>query len=82
MYIANIASCSVLSDDGSLIPNDWYAEGKTFEDLKDSYTTNYSNYMGADGFYFPSHKTHDFSNFEELRDVKKVWIKNSRWNIL
>ncbi|WP_047115509.1 hypothetical protein [Brachyspira hyodysenteriae] len=74
MYIANIASCSVLSDDGSLIPNDWYAEGKTFEDLKEFYTNNYSNHMGADGFYFPSHKTQIFK-FEELRDVKKVWIK-------
>ncbi|MDA0080742.1 hypothetical protein [Brachyspira hyodysenteriae] len=54
MYIANIASCSVPANDGALIPNEWYVEGKSFDDLKEFYTNSYLNHMITDGFYFPS----------------------------
>ncbi|KLI22717.1 hypothetical protein A9X77_12700 [Brachyspira hyodysenteriae] len=74
MYIANIVSCSVPANDGSLIPNDWYVEGKTFDDLKEFYTNSYLNHMVADGFYFPHHKT-QILKFDDLNNAKKVWIR-------
>ena len=71
MFLIQISSCSVPANDDSLIPIDWYEEGKTFEDVKQLY--NIDPYNG-DLFGSPSHPERPFK-FQKLDGLEKVWIQ-------
>lgn len=65
MYI-QIAGCVVPANDSSLIPDYWYKEGKSFEDVVKTYNSN-RQYADLSYNYFDTSKT---------PDVKKIWIKS------
>ena len=71
MFLIQIAACSTPENDDSLIPLDWYEEGKTFEDVKELY--NIQQYLG-DLFATSSHANRPFK-FKKLDGLEKVWIK-------
>ena len=73
LFLLQIADCSVPANDNSLIPNEWYEDGKTFEDVKKTYNDNPLN---ADNFSTGWAKDRPFKNSNiKSSDLKKVWIK-------
>ena len=73
LFLLQIAGCSVPANDDSLIPNEWYENGKTFEDVKKTYNDNPLN---ADNFSTGWAKDKLFENSNiKSSDLKKVWIK-------
>ena len=73
LFLLQIAGCSVPANDDSLIPNEWYEDGKTFEDVKKTYNDNPLN---ADNFSTGWVKDKPFKNSNiKSSDLKKVWIK-------
>ena len=73
LILLQIAGCSVPANDDSLIPKEWYENGKTFEDVKKTY--NY-NPLNADDFSTGWAKDKPFENSNiKSSDLKKVWIK-------
>ena len=73
LFLLQIAGCSVPANDDSLIPNEWYEDGKTFEDVKKIYNDNPLN---ADDFSTGWAKDKPFENSNiKSSDLKKVWIK-------
>ena len=73
LFLLQIAGCSVPANDDSLIPNEWYEDGKTFEDVKKTYNDNPLN---ADNFSTGWKKDRPFKNSNiKSSDLKKVWIK-------
>ena len=73
LFLLQIAGCSVPANDDSLIPNEWYEDGKTFEDVKKTYNDNPLN---ADNFSTGWAKDRPFKNSNiKSSDLKKVWIK-------
>ena len=71
MFLLQISSCAVPSNDNSMIPIDWYEEDKTFEDVKELY--NIEQYL-ADSFGSPYAPDRPFK-FKKLDGLEKVWIK-------
>ena len=61
-----IAGCVVPANDYSLIPDYWYKEGKSFDDVVKTYNSN-KTFADLSYNYFDTSKT---------PDVKKVWIKS------
>ena len=72
LILLQIAACSVPANDGALIPNEWYENGRTFEDVKKTYNDNPLN---ADNFTVGWQKNAPFPHGVELPHLKKVWIK-------
>ena len=73
LFLLQIAGCSVPANDDSLIPNEWYEDGKTFEDVKKTYNDNPLN---ADNFSTGWVKDKPFENRNiKSSYLKKVWIK-------
>ena len=73
LFLLQIAGCSVPANDDSLIPKEWYKNGKTFEDVKKTYNDNPLN---ADNFSTGCAKDRPFKNSNiKSSDLKKVWIK-------
>ena len=73
LILLQIAGCSVPANDDSLIPKEWYEDGKTFEDVKKTYNDNPLN---ADDFSTGWAKDKPFENSNiKSSDLKKVWIK-------
>ena len=73
LFLLQIAGCSVPANDNSLIPKEWYEDGKTFEDVKKTYNDNPLN---ADNFSTGWAKDKPFENSNiKSSDLKKVWIK-------
>ena len=73
LFLLQIAGCSVPANDDSLIPNEWYEDGKTFEDVKKTYNDNPLN---ADNFSTGWVKGRPFKNSNiKSSDLEKVWIK-------
>ena len=73
LFLLQIAGCSVPANDDSLIPKEWYKNGKTFEDVKKTYNDNPLN---ADDFSTGWAKDKPFENSNiKSSDLKKVWIK-------
>ena len=73
LFLLQIAGCSVPANDDSLIPNEWYEDGKTFEDVKKTYN---DNPLDADNFSTGWKKGRPFKNSNiKSSDLKKVWIK-------
>ena len=73
LFLLQIAGCSVPANDDSLIPKEWYEDGKTFEDVKKTYNDNPLN---ADDFSTGWAKDKPFENSNiKSSDLKKVWIK-------
>ena len=73
LFLLQIAGCSVPANDDSLIPNEWYEDGKTFEDVKKTYNDNPLN---ADNFSTGWAKDKPFENRNiKSSYLKKVWIK-------
>ena len=73
LFLLQIAGCSVPANDDSLIPKEWYENGKTFEDIKKTYNDNPLN---ADNFSTGWAKDRPFKNSNiKSSDLKKVWIK-------
>lgn len=73
LFLLQIAGCSVPANDDSLIPNEWYEDGKTFEDVKKTYNDNPLN---ADNFSTGWVKGRPFKNSNiKSSNLKKVWIK-------
>ena len=73
LFLLQIAGCSVPANDNSLIPKEWYEDGKTFEDVKKTYNDNTLN---ADNFSTGWVKGRPFKNSNiKSSDLKKVWIK-------
>ncbi|WIH89991.1 hypothetical protein NEI02_09800 [Brachyspira pilosicoli] len=72
IFLWQIAGCTVPSNDSSMIPNEWYAEGKTFEDIKKIYK---KDPLLADpfGIYWATEKP---IKSEKLNNLKIVWIKS------
>lgn len=71
-FMLQIAGCAVPANDGSLIPNYWYKEGKTFEDVKTLYNNNPLN---ADQYYLWFLEDRTFNSLVEFPELKTVWIK-------
>ena len=71
MFLIQIAACSTPENDDSLIPLDWYEEGKTFEDVKELYNINP---FYSDPFGIPWRDERPFK-FKKLEGLEKVWIK-------
>ena len=73
LFLLQIAGCAVPANDGSMIPDEWYENGKTFEDVKKMYN---DNPYYADNFSTPWAKNRPFKyGIGKLNDVKKVWLK-------
>ena len=70
-FLLQIAGCAVPSDDGSLIPDDWYMNGKNFNDMKYTYLKNKTlgDNLGASWVIYRPFKS------GELKDIKIVWVK-------
>lgn len=69
--LLQIASCAVPNNDDSMIPQEWYMEGKTFEDLKNTFN---KNPFVADIFFFIQQDIDPFYD-KQLKDLSKVMIK-------
>ena len=72
LFLLQIAGCSVPANDDSLIPKEWYEDGKTFEDVKKTYNDNPLN---ADNFSTGWVKDRPFLVNTKLVNLKRVWIK-------
>ena len=72
LFLLQIAGCSVPANDDSLIPNEWYEDGKTFEDVKKTYN---DNPLYADNFSADWVKDRPFLVNTKLVNLKRVWIK-------
>ena len=72
LFLLQIAGCSVPANDDSLIPKEWYENGKTFEDVKKTYNDNPLN---ADDFSTGWAKDRPFLVNTKLVNLKRVWIK-------
>ena len=72
LILLQIAGCSVPANDNSLIPKEWYEDGKTFEDVKKTYNDNPLN---ADDFSTGWAKDRPFLVNTKLVNLKRVWIK-------
>ena len=72
LFLLQIAGCSVPANDNSLIPNEWYENGKTFEDVKKVYN---DNPLIADNFSSHWYKDRPFLAKTKLNNLHKVWIK-------
>ena len=64
LFLLQIVACVVPENDDSLIPNEWYIDGKTFEDIKQTYNDNPTF---ADRL--------SLSIDVPLPNLKKIWIK-------
>lgn len=69
-FLSQIAACAVQANDDSLIPEDWYMDGKNFEDVKETYNENKTF---ADPFGAPWQVNRPFKG-GNVKDLKKVWI--------
>ena len=72
LILLQIAGCSVPANDDSLIPNEWYENGRTFEDVKRFYNDNPLN---ADNLSMHWIKDRPFLHNVKLPNLEKVWIK-------
>lgn len=73
IFLWQIAGCTVPSNDADMIPNEWYIEGKTLDDVKTIY--NNSSKTFADIFSIKLIPEGPFK-LEELKDLKKIWLKS------
>ena len=71
IFAIQIAACACVNNDDSMIPDDWYEKGKTFEDLKNLYNSNPSF---ADPFVFSYFYNRIFKP-GNLENIDKVWLK-------
>ena len=72
IFLWQIAACAVPSNDENIIPKEWYAENKTFEDVKELYLKNRTF---ADPFSYRFNPSTPFK-FDELEGLNKIWIKS------
>ena len=72
LFLLQIAGCSVPANDNSLIPKEWYEDGKTFEDVKKTYN---DNPLIADNFSTGWAKDRPFLVNTKFVNLKRVWIK-------
>ena len=74
LFLLQIAGCAAPSNDGSMIPSEWYLEGKNFEDLKKEYSKNKVN---ADPYGRAEYNRVYSVVFkgEKLEKLKSVWFK-------
>ena len=72
IVLLQIAGCAVPADDGSMIPNSWYLEGKTFEDVKKIYMDNKLN---ADSINAPWAEDKPFKGWVKMDNLYLVWLK-------
>ncbi len=73
IFLWQIAGCTVPSNDSDMIPNEWYIEGNTFEDLKILYERNK---LLADPFGRSSPGSKTLFKREYLPNLKIIWIKS------
>ena len=73
IFLFQIAGCNVPSNDADMIPNEWYIEGNTFEDLKELYK---NNKLLADPFGRSNTDAKTLFKKEYLPNLKIVWIKS------
>lgn len=73
IFLWQIAACNVPSNDYSMIPNEWYIEGNTFEDLKILYE---HSKLFADPFGRSSPGSKTLFKREYLPNLKIIWIKS------
>ena len=66
IYFLQIAGCLVPSNDDSIIPNNWYNEGKSFEDV----INTYKKYPLFGDKYIA------LFNYNNISDIEKIWIKS------
>ena len=71
LFLLQIAGCTVPSNDKDMIPNEWYLEGKNFNDLKKLYQTSS---LYADPFGRPGSTI--LFKAEKLDKLKIVWLKS------
>lgn len=71
IFLIQIAACSTPENDDSLIPLDWYEEGKTFENVKELYKISP---FDSDTFGMHWRVERPFK-FQKLDGLEKVWIK-------
>ena len=72
LFLLQIAGCAVPANDGSMIPESWYNDGKNFEDIKKLYNDN--PYWG-DLYVFSWYGNEAIFKFPDNSELKKVWIK-------
>ena len=72
LFLLQIAACSTLSDDDSLIHKEWYSYNKNFEDLKNAYNDNKLN---ADNIGAPWAIDRPFKGWVKYNNLKSVWLK-------
>ncbi len=72
IILFHIAACSVPANDGSLIPEEWYLENKTFEDLKTLYN---KNNIISDFLILYDDKVFKFLTYEEKPKLQSVLLK-------
>ena len=69
LFMFQIAGTAAISNDDTLIPNDWYLEGKDFEYMKKLYMDNRVN-----GDLYKDVNTMPFKLYE-INNLKEIWIK-------
>ncbi|WP_028330348.1 hypothetical protein [Brachyspira alvinipulli] len=72
LFLLQISACAVLSNDDSMIPKEWYADGKTFDNVKKLY---YLDPCNGDVLGAPWAKEAPFIRGKELPHLKSVWLK-------
>ncbi|MEI0478020.1 hypothetical protein [Brachyspira pulli] len=74
IMILHIMGCASVNDDGSLIPNEWYAKGKNFDDAKDLYLNGTK--LIADKFSIIWNPNAPFDlNLIDFYDIFKIYLK-------
>ena len=69
--LLQISACAISNNDDSMIPKEWYKEGKTFDDLKKHYNLGPLN---SDIFVFYHQNSNPF-DVSKLENLNKIWIK-------
>ena len=66
IYFLQIAGCLAPSNDDTIIPDDWYNEGKSFADVIDTY----KEYPLFADIYIA------LFNYNNIDNIQKIWIKS------
>ena len=75
IFLLQITGIAILSNDPSLIPNEWYREGHNFETLKKIH--NKTPFFADNiGHFFNKNAPLKSDDKGNIKDLKKIWIKS------
>lgn len=73
IFLHQIAANVVPENDSTMIPEEWYAKGKNFQDVKKLYN---KHQLLADPFHTPWAASYQPFKFGEIKRLKIIWLKS------